>query len=198
MSTTTAAKHQSLKKRVDALLALHCILLEKKEQVKIVVKAHKEMKEEVKKAMSAQNVDIIKAAVRTKEGPRKFEMQVYERVSPPPVNADFVNLGLKEYLLTIDLTKGIPANFATDATAFLMKRRKDKVGGKKVTSMTIRAAKEPKEKKSRKRKQCAEVIIDDEPVVMIVAPRPPRKTVVIPMATEDDGGPPPGIMHAQL
>ena len=205
MPTVTAAKHQSLKKRVDALLALHCVLLEKKEEVKIVRKAHKEMKEEVKKAMTEQNVDIIKAAVRGKNKdspPLKFEMQVYERVIVPAVNADFLNLGVKEYLSSIDLTKGIPATFVDDLTASLMQRKKDKIGGKTVISMTIRAVKEKKEPKSRKRKKCPETIIDDDPP----ATPPPLKTVVMAATVTssgnppavDDGGPPPGISHAQL
>jgi hypothetical protein len=127
-----------LRALVQTMIDLQPLIKEKKDDLKKLNKAYKTVQERVKNHMKDSDLRFIDMP--------SHQVHTYSRIRAPAMNTEFISDGLKEYFLENNIKRGAHEK----AAAFLTERRKDKVGGSEVWSITMRALKPVKAKAKAK------------------------------------------------
>jgi hypothetical protein len=159
---TKEISSEQLHDMVDSMVSLHTLLKEKKEEVKKINATYKSISERVKAHMIVNELKFIDL--------RGFQVHTYSRKREAAMNEDFLNGGLQAFFEQENIP--VDAGMASSrAASYLLKRKKDKVDGTNVWTMTLR---DISKKKVRLNKRKVERLVEDIQPAMGVeaAPKP--------------------------
>jgi hypothetical protein len=141
-----------LRVMVETLVELHTKIKAKSAEVKTLNVSYKALSQTIKDHMRLNALTYIDM--------KGHQVHTYARVRPPAVDEDFLVAGLEDFFKSTKMKMNY-TTMAANASAHLLKRKKEKVGGTEVWTMTMRNVDRAKAKQAKKRKRNHDLVEDD-------------------------------------
>jgi hypothetical protein len=154
--------NEELRQLVDSMISMSTIIKAKKEESKHLSACYKQVSLRIKDHMRLHELKFIDM--------HGFQVHTYNRIRQSSMNHEFICGGLLAFLQENKVTKN--DDIAKAAAEFLLKRKKDNVGGTEVWTITLRNIKKKRDTQSRKRKE--RLLNDDDEIVGDVTERPTK------------------------